>query len=125
MAWYLGYNSVSEELNSLIKSNNHTLLLNNDQLMKYKSYTDASLIPEEYKVGKKYYQTYEIMRETIFPKSLHSSSILKKDKKLEKSLKKLLTPAISPGLAEPEKLKGLPKAHFVMCEMDVFKDEGK
>ncbi len=41
-----------------------------------------------------------------------------------KSLEKAFSPEISWGLAEPERLKNLPKALFVICEIDPFKDEG-
>ena len=33
-------------------------------------------------------------------------------------------PDVSPGLADSDKLVGLPKAYFIVCEMDPIKDDG-
>ncbi len=121
--WYMGYNTVPEELYTAVKYNNHTLAIKDQSLLaKYREYTDVSLIPQKYKTGKKYYETYEILRESITPEKLDSS--VRNDKKLMKLLQELFTPGISPGLVDPERLKGLPKSHFVMCETDPLKDEG-
>ncbi len=123
ISWYLGYKTVPEQLLTAIKYNNHTLVIKDQSLLaKYKAYTDVSLIPQKYKSGKRYYEKYEIFRESVFPKELDIS--IKKDKKMMGLLQNLFTPEMSPGLADPERLKGLPKAHFVMCETDAIKDEG-
>lgn len=126
ISWYLaGYNSRSNQIKEIFANNSHTLLIKDKQLLeKFKSYTSTSLIPSKYKVGRKYYEAYEIMRGEVFPKSIDSSSLLKTDKKLASLLSKAFTVEVSPGLAEPEKLKKLPKAIFVLCEADPVKDEG-
>ena len=125
MAWYLGHHSVSEELEEILKSNLHTLLIESDIRKKFESFTDHKMIPEQYKTGKGYYETYELIDSVhIFPETLGTSSILKTDKDLGDSLRKLFLADLSPGLAEPEKLVGLPKALFINCEVDPIKDHG-
>lgn len=123
IAWYLGHSSVSDELYAMIANNNHTLLVADKKLLaKYKEYTNVALIPQKYKAGKKYYETHEIISDTIFPKTVDAR--FSKDKKLVSLFEQAFRPEVSPGLADPAKLRGLPKAHFVMCETDPIKDEG-
>lgn len=126
ISYYLGYSRPSEELLQALRENQHTLLIKDKSLLdKYKQILDPSNVPSKYKTGRDYYQKYEIMRETIFPSApLSSQSILRKDKELAGKLSLLFTPELSPALADADKLKGLPSAVFVQCEVDPFKDEG-
>ncbi len=125
MAWYLGHSPVSEELDKILTSNLHTTLIETDLREKLKSFTDHKMIPEQYKAGKDYYKNHELIdTESLFPERLESSSILNTDKNLRDSLRKLFSADLSPGLAEPEKLVGLPKALFISCEVDPIKDHG-
>lgn len=125
LSWYLGFNPATEELQSFFENNNHTLAIKDKkEFEKFKSYTDPNLIPQKYKNSKKYYNSYDLTRNEIFPKSQHSQIILKVDKKLANAVSNLFSPKMSPGLAEPEKLIGLPRTLFVMCEVDPVKDEG-
>jgi acetyl esterase/lipase len=125
MAWYLGHHSVSEELSEILRTNLHTLLIESDLKKKLESFTDHKMIPEQYKAGKGYYESYELIaNEHIFPETLGSTSVLNTDKNLRESLRKLFSADLSPGLAEPENLIGLPKALFISCEVDPIKDHG-
>ena len=125
ISWYLGIVQPSEEVIENINSNNHTILVKDKKLKEnFKSYTDVSLIPSKYKSGKSYYNTHELIKNKIIPDSVDKSNILLKDKKLANKLQHVFTTDISPGIAEPERLKGLPKALFIMCEIDALKDQG-
>jgi acetyl esterase/lipase len=126
ISYYLGYSTPPVELLEVLSGNNHTLLIKDKSLLeKYKSFTDPSKIPSQYKTGKSYYQTFEIMRDTIYPTTpIDRESILQKDKQVASKLSQLFSPEVSPGLADTEQLKGLPSAIFVQCEVDALKDEG-
>ena len=53
--WLIGIkDNISEEMENIFISNNHTLLLEDKYLRKkYESYVDINLVPEKYKNGKK------------------------------------------------------------------------
>ena len=123
ITWYLGIDSTygSEHI---FNSNNHTLLLDKNLKNKYISYTDPNLISIEFKTGRSYYKSYENFRNQIFPTQLDDSNILFQNKSLASMVSKVFSSDISPGLVDAHKLKRLPKAYFVLCEMDPLKDEG-
>jgi len=106
--------------------NHHINLITDESIKeKFKSYTDHSLIPEEFKAEYKYYKKYEnIEQNKIFPQTSKHSEILQADSVVTNLVKKIFTPEFSPGLADDEVLKGLPDALFVMAEYDPLKDEG-
>lgn len=124
--WYSGINIVTKEMIDAIRSNNHTLLIENVNLRKkYQNYLDLNIIPDKYKKGKSYYNGYDslVKQNMIYPSELHDESIFKRDNTVANSVKKLLTPDASPGLADDSLLKQLPKAYFVVCEWDPLKDQ--
>lgn len=117
---------LSNSLGKAISFNHHTSLIDDENFKKkLKSYTDHSLIPDEYKTGYKYYQKYEeISEEKIFPEVSKQSELLKADPKVVGLIQNIFSPEFSPGLADDDRLKGLPEALFVMVESDPLKDEG-
>jgi hypothetical protein len=128
MLWLVGLQeNLTEEMENIFISNNHTMLLQDKNLRKkYESYLDVKLIPERYKSGRKYYEIYKKkkIQNIAFPNKMDKSNILLKNKELADRLKVLLTEEASPGLAAPELLKLLPKTYFIMLEWDTLKDQG-
>lgn len=122
----MGITQKSKQIGKTISYNHHTNLITDVKLKEnFLKYTDISLIPDEYKAGKKYYNNYN---PDIFPNcdechEKHDCSLLK-DPETRRMVSLVFTPEISPGLAPPEKLVGLPKAYVVLVEMDPLKDEG-
>ena len=124
VSWYLGLVENSDEVEAILESNYHVDLIKDESLKdKFKTFTDVDVIPDKYKSGKSFYDDYETQKKYIFPK-LDENNSVKKDKKLIEKLSQLFTTDVSPGLAELSKLKGLPKAYFIICEWDSLKDEG-
>lgn len=123
VAWYLGNTKNSKHLGDFINSNKHTLLIDQmDIKKKYKAYTDVSLIPTKYKSGKSYYDSYDDTSENIFPVNKDELKDLTEEE--SNLLRKIFAAEFSPGLAEDDKLVGLPNALFLMAESDPIKDEG-
>lgn len=109
----------------MVTYNNHTLLIEDQEYKdKLKSYTDIKLIPEEYKVDKKYYETYGHIDEKFPTKPRAEKKHLIENNEINNKLLKIFSAEFSPGLADPEDLKGLPKAYFILVEADPLKDEG-
>ena len=123
-SWYLGITENDNEYNELVDfiANNKQLSLIEDELLMntYKSYLDVSKIPDEYKTGRKYYDDYEKIKDTIYEKS----KLTLENTKIINLTKKCLNHDISPLLTDREHLVDLPKAYFVICEWDELKDEG-
>lgn len=120
VAWYLGITDIkhSENLASLITCNYHTTLIRDTELKeKYISYTNASLIPKQYKIEKKYYDVFE----KNFPLEMNP---LLNNPSVSELLKNIFSAEFSPGLADHENLKGLPDAYFIIAEIDPIKDDG-
>ena len=128
LLWHVGVTEVTKEMEQAILKNNHTLLIEDPNLRKkYQSYLNIDYIPDEYKKGKIYYSGYndEKMQSIIYPNAeLDENSIFKKDPKLASAIKNLLTVEGSPGLADDEILKQLPKAYVAVVEWDAIKDHG-
>ena len=123
ISWYLGISDVTQEIQEAFESNNHTLIL--DNFNKYMSYMDVSKIPQKYKSGRAYYDYYESIKGTLYPKyKLDDSNVLIRDKNVNFLIKKLTSREFSPLLADSDKLIGLPKAYFIVLEWDTLKDEG-
>ena len=102
-------------------SDSHVLLLEDEELKKkYRNYLDINLIPEQYKTGRHYYQDYKLIKEKTLA-VVDQSAIHKIDKKIAEKLKILFTKEASPGLADDEILKQLPKTYFVILEWDILK----
>ena len=123
-AWYLGITAKDNEYNELVDdmSNCNPYLYLKDELLinKYKSYLDVSKIPAEYKTGRKYYDDYEKIKDTIYEKS----KFISENSKLINLAKTFLNHDISPLLIDREHLIDHPKAYFIICEWDELKDEG-
>ena len=125
ISWYLGVENLTSEIENIIVYNNHTLLISDVELKnKLMEYTNPELISSDFRQSRDYYHSYEHIKQNIFPETIHDSSILKRDSQLAYLLKKMFTIDLSPGLADLEILKGLPKAFFILCEMDPVKDDG-
>ena len=123
LSWYLGITEYSDEIAELLANNYHVDLLNDKSLKeKFQTYLDVNLIPNKFKIGKSYYEDYESQKNNLFP-ILREGSELRYNKKLNEKLAHLFTTNISPGLADLNALKDLPKALILVCEMDLFKDE--
>ena len=126
LLWHVGITEVTKEMEESILNNSHTLLVEDASLRKkYQEYLNIDYIPEEYKKEKPYYIGYnnEKMQKFVYPKKLDESSILKRDKPLAQAISGLLSVEGSPGLADDEVLKRLPKAYFVISEWDAIKDQ--
>ena len=124
MLWYLGITEFNhtEILSDLIVKNDHTVLINDKEIKdKLLSYTDSNMIADEYKIGYKYYDDYDVKHH--FPSKSIENDLLK-DPKISGLLRKMFTPEVSPGLADQEKLIGLPEALFIISEVDALKDDG-
>ena len=128
LLWHVGITEISKEMEEAILRNNHTLLIEDSNLRKkYQSYLNIDYIPDEYKKEKIYYSGYnsEKMQSIVYPQGeLDENSIFKKDPKLANAIKNLLTDEGSPGLADDEILKHLPKAYIAVVEWDAIKDHG-
>lgn len=120
VSWYLGVKNVSEEIRKNLLVNNHTLLISDPEKRRLiGSYLNASLIPEEYRSGKKYYD----QEAELFPSyELDKNSVLR-DPKYFEYFKKASDPQVTPLFAEHKSLIGLPKTYFVITEWDSLKDE--
>ena len=122
ITWYLGVTERDKYFNQVsdIFLNNKQLSLIEDELLvnKYKSYMDVSNIPSEYKTGRKYYEDYEKIKDTIYEKSALDN------KKVIALCKQAFNPNISPLLADRKYLVGLPKSYFIIFEWDELKDDG-
>jgi acetyl esterase/lipase len=128
LLWHVGITEISKEMEEAILRNNHTLLIEDSNLRKkYQSYLNIDYIPDEYKKEKIYYSGYKSkkMQSIVYPQGeLDENSVFKKDPKLANAIKNLLTFEGSPGLADDEILKHLPKAYIAVVEWDAIKDHG-
>ena len=118
-AWYLGHTKIADEIEPILNSNNHTLLLDESTKAKIMSYLSVDLIPAVYKKAS-YYSDYD--QAFVYP-TIKIDGKIKQEKKLAENIKKVFSTEISPGIADPEHLIGLPKAYFIVVEWDTFKDE--
>ena len=123
--WYLGEMDVSKAMENSLSTNEHVLLIENQEVRKaYAECLDIDLIPEVYKSGKPYYNNCKKLKDCpLFNGKLSDKSVLIKDKRFANSVKKLFNDDVSPGLASDDLLKKLPKAYVIVCELDELKDE--
>lgn len=119
--WHLGIKNVKKYQEEILIKNHHTLLIDEQLRSKFKSYLDFSLIPDIYKVGKSYYDSYDKIDSLVYPENFKGFKI--RDGDLEESLKMLFNINISPGLADDETLKNQPKTFMIVSECDSRKDE--
>jgi acetyl esterase/lipase len=117
--WYLGEHRITHDMEYLINTNKHILVLDKDKRKKYESYLDVKIIPEKYKIGKSYYDSYENELNIIEHKDMDI-----KDENLKKLFSQLFKKDISPALADDGIIKKLPKSYFIILEWDALKDEG-
>ena len=126
--WYLNISSASSaQIFEAVKSYSHVKLSKQKGLAdKYLKYLDPSLIGEEFinKEEKPFYQDYAKRVQRALNSEIGPSSEILKEPQVKESLFKVFDHKVSPGLADQDKLVGLPKAHFVICEIDSLKDEG-
>ena len=100
IVWYLGVQENSDELERILNSNSHTMLINdNKQREKFISYTNTSIIPHKYKSGKNY-ENYEIEIKNS------NLKILENYENISSIMSQVFLPGISPGLADSENLIG-------------------
>ena len=97
--WYIGYSNenLTKEMENAIENDHHTLLLDELDRKKFKSYTDFSIIPNIYK-NKSYYRDENILKLiSIMPSKLDETSVLKREKKFAEKVKLFFREDISPG----------------------------
>lgn len=121
--WYVGLNRVTDEMKNFLLSNNHTLLLDENEKEKMRSYLNTDLIDMKYKKNKDYYQLNEKI-DLINAGTLDKKNLLKKDIDFVNKVKRLFSEDVSPGLASIDQLKYQPKTYEIICEWDSLKDEG-
>jgi len=96
---YIGYRNenITKEMEDVIDNDHHTLLLDENERIKLKSYTDFSCLPENYK-NKSYYQDENILKLiSSLPAKLEESSILRRDKNFAHRVKEFFREDVSPG----------------------------
>ena len=123
--WYLGV--MDDDIEHLVDYNQLYTLLPPERVKKMDEYLDIKLIAGKYvsKVEKEYYQNYTTKHEVSSNEQVKAVlNKVKNDDKLKAQLLKVFTPEVSPAIAEPESIKGLPRAYFVIAEWDTLKDEG-
>jgi acetyl esterase/lipase len=125
--WYLGDEWISGDRTVIFDTNEHLLLLNNEDRERFSSYLNISLIPEEFRAKKnKYYEEYSLKQLAPFKtneKSIHEFSILNRNATFAEKIKLLFTDDISPALADDALLKEYPRTYQIVCEWDAIKDE--
>lgn len=120
--WYLGFSQITLEMQEILLTNRHTLLIK-DQILrdKYQSYLDINLIPKEYKLSRSYYKNYNNM---VFSNQTDLINYpLLRNKNFASKLAKLADIELSPGLADVEILRNMPPTYMLVFEMDGLKDE--
>ncbi|RNA18502.1 Arylacetamide deacetylase [Brachionus plicatilis] len=121
--WYVGLDRVTDEMKNSILSNNHTLLLDENERENMRSYLNTNLIEDKYKKNTQYFKLYESTN-LINSGSLDKNDILNKDSAFAQKVKRLFSEEVSPGLASLDQLKYQPKTYEIICEFDSLKDEG-
>lgn len=122
--WYMGIRQVTKEMEDAINANDHTLLLSDSEKQRFNSYLNYSLIPEQYKRNRSYYETFKDIKPIKFDARLPSSSILLRDRRFAYAARSLFNEDSSPLLSSLEKLKLQPKTFQLACEIDDIKDDG-
>ena len=122
--WYMGI--FDEGIEYLVDYNQLYSLLPPERVKQLDEYLDIKLIAGKYvsNVEKEFYQNYTNSHPLSSNEQI--TAILdkvKKDEKLKAKLLQVFTPEVSPVIAEQERIKGLPKAFFVIPEWDTLKDE--
>jgi acetyl esterase/lipase len=124
--WYLGKTDISPEMEEQIVSMNLFYLIKDKELRKkFISMQDYHEVPAEYKQGKSYYERFEHrhLHDFDIDNELDENHILIRDKELNSLALKLLTEDMSPGLADDEIIRKLPKTYIMVCEWEVLKDQ--
>ena len=125
IGWYLGIDKLTHEIEQLLVSNNHAHLISDlEHKQKLLSYTDFNMIPHKYRHGRLYYNHSGHAEAVAAPEHASHLQVIREDKHLTAKIDLLFTPDMSPGLSDIEKLRGLPPAYFILCEMDPIKDDG-
>lgn len=119
---YLGRTYLTHKMIKCLSENEHLGLIESDDLShKYDSYVNVSLIKDEYRNSKSYYEKYA-KHEKYPHKKIRENSILNKDLKFREDVLKLFNKDLSPLLADNDDLQNLPPAYFVILEWDMLKD---
>lgn len=123
--WYLGVYRINQQMYKAIKQNEHyTLIEDTDLRLKYASYLNVDLIPDEYKKNKNYYVNYKKLQDSsLMTAKLSDRSILKRNKEFALKALQLFDTSLSPALLDDEIIKKLPETYMIICECDEFKDE--
>jgi acetyl esterase/lipase len=121
---YLGRLNPKKAMIECLKNNEHMLLLDEQTRLKYESFINPQLIPDEYKKDRAYYETYRNSHANRVAKTLKPNSVLNTDLEFRKEILNLFNKKVSPLLADDEDLKDLPPAYFQLLEWDMLKDEG-
>ena len=126
IAWYLGIQNLTDQIETIINTNLHYALINNhnnnELKLKINKYLDINRIDKQFR-SNEYYNDYDAIKKYHYPlDKLDDDHLLKTDKNLANLLLKLYSPEISPILADD--LSKQPNAYFAICEWDTLKDEG-
>jgi acetyl esterase/lipase len=126
LLWYLGITNYTSELCDEIVS--ESLIYQIEDLNLRKKYIDRmspELIPKEFLESKSYYKTFMNISLNAFNLNfkLNENNLFKRDEYAADLAKKILSNDISPGLADDEQIKLLPKTYIVICEWDPLKDQ--
>ena len=122
---YQGYAKTNKKLIKELRAHYHTTLIPAENLQRINSYLSVSKIPDMYKREKNYYKKSEnLKKKNPLPVSLKENSVLSKDNKMVSLVEKFVYPEVSPLFADHENLVGLPRAYFILVEVDPIKDEG-
>ena len=125
--WYMGVTNVTDEMLEMLRSRNHSLLVESNRRAQLKAILNPlTMIPEEYRKNRNYYDQFRDFQQFQNGdlKDLDASNILIREPELSKKLAQLFTDRVSPILADLEDLARLPKTYMVICEWDGLKDEG-
>lgn len=114
--------NATEEIQRILYTNDYVALADKETRSKLDKYLDINQIPQEYKSGKSYYESYETQKQYYYPKSLPDNHLLKQDRELANVISRLFDYRVSPLFANDNQLIGLPKAYFVrfLCILFVF-----
>lgn len=129
IAWYLGIQNVTQQIEAIINTNLHYALIeedeeenNTDLKLKIDKYLDLNRLDAKYR-SHEYYLDYNLKKKYYYPMDkLKDEHLLRTDLNLANLLKKLYLPEVSPLLADD--LTRLPKTYLAVCEWDTLRDEG-
>ena len=128
---YFGFKDKQiDELEPMLERNEHILVLKNmrETVKKFDAYFDMTLIPDEYKRRKEFYDQYEKMREEerVYPldkRLFDAQHIFNRDENVRDLITKMFSLEMFPMAADDKLMSKLPKTYFAILEWDILRDE--